>query len=67
MNAGLAVFIAVVLIDLLGLLTDLGLERAGLTTITSLVRSGNWLIGGAIIGLQLFAAAGLSYHFWECR
>jgi hypothetical protein len=62
-NAGLAVFVAVVLVNVAGLLLDLCLERAGYTTVTALVRA-QPLWGVPILGLQVLGGAGLGFHFW---
>ncbi len=67
MNAGLAVFVAVVVLDVCGLSLDGLLWLLDLATVTSLVRAGNKLPGFIIVGLQLLGANGLAYHFWGVR
>ena len=64
MSAGLAIFIAVVLLDGCGLLLDALLTFLDSTSVTHVVRQGNWLLGVAIIAVQLVGVAGLAHHFW---
>jgi|HubBroStandDraft_6_1064221.scaffolds.fasta_scaffold244377_5 hypothetical protein len=67
MNAGLIIAIAVVALDVLGGSLDGVLYLAGLTTVTSLVRSGGWwtLVGIVIVLIQFGIPAGLAWHFWN--
>jgi hypothetical protein len=67
MNAGLIIAIAVVALDVVGGSLDGVLYLAGLTTVTSLVRSGGWwtLVGIVIVLIQLGIPAGLAWHFWN--
>ncbi len=64
MNVGLAVFVLVVAVNVLGLLLDRVLSVEGATTVTDLVRRGDWVIGALIIAWQVVGIAGLAYHFW---
>jgi len=66
-NAGLIIAIAVVALDVLGGSLDGVLYLAGLTTVTSLVRSGGWwtLVGIVIVLIQFGIPAGLAWHFWN--
>jgi hypothetical protein len=66
MNAGLLIAVVVVALDIVVGLLDGVLYLAGLTTITSLVRSGGWwtLAGIVIVLIQPGIPLGLIYHFW---
>jgi hypothetical protein len=62
-NLGLIVFIAVLVVNILGLLLDGFLLLAGFRTITNRVRK-NPILGFPILLLQLVGLAGLAIHFY---
>jgi len=61
-DIGLAVFVAVVILDVAGLLLDFWLDRVGLVTITSLDATYP-AIGWGILLLQVVGIFGLGVHF----
>ncbi len=63
MTAGLIIFIAVLVIDLIGLLIDKALEWEGYPTITRIVQD-RWWVGALILLLQVVGFFGLMFHFY---
>ncbi len=62
-QAALIVFVAVIMIDVIGLILDYLLRACHMPTITDHVRQ-DPLIGLALIALQCVAAVALALHFW---
>ncbi len=67
MTTGLWIFIAVVAVNVLGLLLDgtLALTCGYSCTITNLVRTSHPIYGCFIIAVQILGGIGLGFHFFE--
>ncbi len=63
MTAGLIIFIAVLVIDLIGLLIDKVLVWESYPTITRIVQN-HWWVGALILLLQVIGFFGLMFHFY---
>jgi hypothetical protein len=70
-NAGLIVFIAVLALDVAGLLLDSVLYLLSAPTVSDFVRTGTplgTLVGIVIVLLQVVGlGGGIAYHFWGVK
>ncbi len=62
-DVALIVFVALVAVDLLGLLLDLALEQIGLRTVTDWVELYP-LLGVPIVAAQCLLPVSIGAHFW---
>lgn len=63
-NDGLWIFVAVVGLNVIGLLTDYVLLQCGLVTVTEFARRNAWA-GAIICVLQAIGSTGLAFHFFR--